>query len=160
MLHNRNADDCPIARPWQHRALAGTEPYSFDLLPSVELVNRQVWNALVPADHATLTWEYLQAQERGTPSTDHHRYLIIRDGITPLGIAYLHCTTFEGEPIDTLLGERAGLTSVIAKGLGLTGRRLTMPVVVVGNPFTTGDPPGLSPLNVISEEPSRPYRPP
>ena len=123
-------------------------PLSFETVDTVEMINKEHWNSVLPYGSEFLKINYLTVWEKAHAENMRFHYTIIYNGKKPVAIAYFQVIDFNGENFESLIDVEnnealcritAYLQKHLAKHLKRNANRINMRLLVCGNSFISGE---------------------
>lgn len=122
--------------------------FSFENVDTVDGINVEHWNSIVPYGSEFLKLSYLKVWEKAHAENMRFHYTIIYDRGKPVAIAYFQVIDFNGENFDSLieLDNNEALCRITAylqkhltKHLKRNADKINMRLLICGNSFISGE---------------------
>lgn len=123
-------------------------PLSFETVDTVEMINKEHWDRIVPFGSEFLKINYLNVWEKAHAENMRFHYTIIYNGKKPIAIAYFQVIDFNGENLESLIELEnneafcritAYLQKHLTKHLKRNANKINMRLLVCGNSFISGE---------------------
>jgi hypothetical protein len=123
-------------------------PLSFETVDTVEMINSDHWNSVVPFGSEFLRINYLKVWEKAHAENMRFHYTIIYHGKKPVAIAYFQVIDFNGENFESLieLEDNETLCRITAylqkhftRHLKRNANKINMRLLICGNSFISGE---------------------